>query len=145
MPPRPLGSSNFSFIWRRQVQARDGLQFLSQFKSDPSAMYDLRRVSAEYYPGIALQQLTDNQVLAFVARLTTTGELVFVREEPAHGGNATQSTDSQQAAPAASVPAPSSSKAAAPESSTFPSNTNAAAQAAALVAAAAAGAGVCPH
>lgn len=146
MSLRPAGSSNFSFVWRRQIQTRDGLQFLSQFKSDPSAMYDLRRVSAEYFPGNALPMLTDDQVLAFVARLIATGELFFAREEPAHGGSATQSADSQQAtAPAASAPAPSSSKAPPPESSTLPSNTNAAMQAAALVAAAAMGAGVCPH
>jgi hypothetical protein len=145
MPLRRAGASNYYFVWRRQIHPRDNPQFLSQFKSDPSAMHDLRLVLADTFPGISLTILSDDQVLAGIARLVGAGELLLAREEPRHGGSAAQAADSEQTdAPAASAPTPSSPKAP-PESQTLPSNTNAAAQAAALVAAAAVGAGVCPH
>jgi hypothetical protein len=145
MPLRRAGSSNYYFIWRRQVQPSGNPQFLSQFKSDPSAMYDLRRELAESSPGVYPSSLTDDQVLAGIARLLSAGELLIAREELRQGGSGGQPI-SQQAPPPNAAPAPSSSpKAPPPESPTFASNTNAAAQAAVLVAAAASGAGFCPH
>ncbi len=146
MPLRRAGSSNYYFVWRRQIQPSDNLQFLSQFKSDPSAMYDLRRELAEASPGVYSTFLTDDQVLAGVARLLGAGELLIAREELRQGGSGGQPGAAQQAPPPNGAPASSSSsKAPAPESPTFPSNTNAATQAAALTAAAATGAGFCPH
>ncbi len=50
-PLRRAGLSNYYFIWLScQVQLRNRPQFLLQFKSDPGAMYDLRRALSEYYP-----------------------------------------------------------------------------------------------
>jgi hypothetical protein len=146
MSLRRAGLSNYYFIWSRQIQPGNRSQFLYQFKNDPSAMYDMRRIFAESFPGVSLARLTDDQVLAGIAKLTAAGELVIAREDTEHGGSATQPAAGQGEAPPASTAAPSrSSKAPPPESSTLPSNTNAAMQAAALVAAAAMGAGVCPH
>jgi hypothetical protein len=145
MPLRRAGSSNYYFVWRRQIQPGGNPQFLSQFKNDPSAMYDLRRELAESSPGVYPASLTDDQVLAGAARLLGAGELLIAREELRQAGSGGQPGASQEA-PASSAPAPSSSpKAPPPESPTFASNTNAAAQAAALAAAAATGAGFCPH
>jgi hypothetical protein len=145
MPLRRAGLSNYYFIWRRQVQLRNRPQFLLQFKSDPGAMYDLRRALSEYYPGVSLPLLTDDQVIAGITKLVSAGELFIAKEEPVHGGSATQPDAAGPSSPPPSSPAPGpSSKSQAPESATFASNTNAAAQAAALSAAAASGAAVCP-
>ena len=146
MPLRRAGSSNYYFIWRRQVQPSGNPQFLSQFKSDPSAMYDLRRELAESSPGVYPSSLTDDQVLAGIAKLTAAGELVIAREDTEHGGSATQPVAGQQGPPPASTAQPSSSsKSQAPESPSLPSNTDPASQAGALAEAAAMGAGVCPY
>jgi hypothetical protein len=146
MPLRRAGLSNYYFIWNRQIQPGNRSQFLSQFKNDPSAMYDLRRILAETFPGISLAMLTDDQVLAGIAKLTAAGELVIAREDTEHGGSATQPVAGQQGPPPASTAQPSSSsKSQAPESPSLPSNTDPASQAGALAEAAAMGAGVCPY
>lgn len=144
MPPRRAGLSNYYFVWRRQLLPRDRSQFLFQFKSDPIAMQDLRRVLEETFPGVPQTRLTDDQVLAGIGRLVSAGELLIAREEPRHGGSATPSNDSQPDSPPNAAPPSSASKAPPPENPTLPSNTNAAMQAAALTNAAAMGAGVCP-
>ncbi len=148
MSLRRLGISNYHLFWRRQIQSGDEsveLRFLAQYKDDPGAMRDLRALLAESALGIPNTRLTDDQVLAGIARLLASGELLAVRELPVHGGSATQPDAAGPSDAPAPSPAPSSSSKPGPESPTLPSNTNGAAQAASLIAAASSGAPFCAH
>jgi hypothetical protein len=149
MSLRRLGISNYHFFLDRQVQAvgddEAARRLLAQFNGDLSAMRDLRALLAESNSGIPNTRLTDDQVLAGIARLLASGELMLVREGPMQGGSTSQAgTSSQPDAPPASAPA-TASKSQTPENPSLPANTDGAAQAAVLAAAAAGGAPFCAH
>jgi hypothetical protein len=118
---------------------------LSHFKSDLSAMRDLRALLADSNTGTPNPRLTDDEVLVGIARLLASGELMLVREGPMQGGAATQATTSSQSDTPPASPPPASSKSQAPENPGLPPNTDGAAQAAVLAAAAASGAPFCSH
>jgi hypothetical protein len=149
MSLRRLGISNYHFFLGRQVQAvgddETARRLLEQFKGDLSAMRDLRALFSESNTGIPNTRLTDDQVVAGIAHLLASGELMLVREGPMQGGSAAQAgTSSQPDAPPASAPA-TASKSQGPENPSLPPNTDGAAQAAVLAAAAASGAPFCAH
>jgi hypothetical protein len=148
MSLRRLGISNYHLFWRRQIQwtGDDSAAnlLLAQFKGDPSAMRDLRALLTESGTGIPNTRLTDDHVLAGVARMLASGELVLVKEGPMLGGSGTQESSSQPDAPPPSPPA-TASRSQAPENPSLPPNTDGAAQAAVLAAAAANGAPFCSH
>jgi hypothetical protein len=143
MPLRRVGLSNYQFIWRRQLQPGDKPSFLAQFKSDPSAMHDLRSILAHKYPGIPLSKLSDDQVIDAISRLVAAGELLIAREEPRHGGSAKQ-PDIPPDPPPGPSPSPSGPVGPPPEPPSLPPNLDPAALLAALLAAALAGLGVLP-
>lgn len=102
MSPRRLGISNYFVVLRTDLQALRGDEanrgFLRQFKTDPSAMRDLRTILAAS-PGIGMRPLlSDEDVLAGVARLMASGQLVMARVRPARGGNATQEVQTSASA-----------------------------------------------
>jgi hypothetical protein len=141
------GTSNYYFVWRRQLQHGDNTRFLPQFKGDPSAMRDLRSLLDESATGIPLARLTDDQVIAGVARLLASGELMIAKELPMHGGAAAKTDVSgNDTPPEASVPLRASGKSNAqpPESPTFSSDVDGVSQAGVLTEAAATGAALCP-
>ena len=149
MRPRRLGISNYTLFWKRQVQnypdPKAGKRLLEQFKGDPSAMRDLRALLDESLQGFTNSRMTDDQVLEGISRLLAAGELIMVREWPAHGGAATQPQASSAGDDQKASPPPAASKSQPPESQTLPSNTDGAAQAAALQNAAQNGAPFCSH
>jgi hypothetical protein len=148
MPLRRLGISNYRLFWRRQVQSNDHetveKRFLPQFKDDPSAMRDLRALFEESTPADDKRQSNDNEVLAGIARLLDSGELLVVKDWVSHGGNATKPEGAKPGPPGGTAPGPAS-KSQQQEDPTFPPNTNGAAQAGTLTDAAASGAPFCDH
>ncbi len=80
--------SNFQFFWRYRVHpfgdAAAALQFLGRFKTDAAAMARLRGVIAQRSFGGDFSRVSDDQVLAQVAALLGSGELVagYQHHEP---------------------------------------------------------------
>jgi hypothetical protein len=148
MPLRRLGISNYHLIWRSQVQPPGGAfgqRLVGQFKADPGAMRDLRALVGDSFYGIPNTRLTADQIVAAVARMVASGELVIVRDMPEHGGSATQADVPGDPPPEQSSAPQRGSRSQEPDPPTFPSNCNPGAQAAAMSAAAARGAPFCEH
>lgn len=149
MRPRRLGISNYTLFWRRQVQTypepKAGKRLLEQFKDDTSAMRDFRALLDESLQGFTNSRMSDDQVLEGISKLLSAGELIMVREWPAHGGSATQPQASAAGGDQPAQRPVASSKSQAPENPSLPANTNGAAQAAALSSAAENGAPFCSH
>jgi hypothetical protein len=148
MPLRRLGISNYRLFWRRQVQANDEenieKRFLPQFLGDPSAMRDLRALLDESTGADSQRQTTDNEVMAGIARLLESGELLVVKDWVSHGGNATKPESATPGPPPGNSPGPAS-KSQQEEDPTLPPSTDGAAQAGSLTNAAASGAPFCEH
>lgn len=100
---RPLGESNYIFVRRGNLrESRDAgnhREFLRQFKLDAAAMADLRGVLMESRVGIRCDRLSDDEVLACVARLLASGDLILVANWAPHGNgdNASENAGSGQA------------------------------------------------
>jgi hypothetical protein len=140
---RASAASTIRFLWRdsafRFGDAEHALQFLGQFKSDAVAMGDLRRLLGERDWLADPGRLTDDQVLAAIARLLGSGELVAALEWKPRI-SAPQLPDSEPEAPA---PSREPSQQQEQETDTFGAGHDGAQQAAALRAAAEAGVPFC--
>jgi hypothetical protein len=140
---RASAASAIRFLWRDSAflfgDAERALQFLGQFKSDAAAMADLRRLLGERDWLASPGRLSDDEVLAAVARLLGSGELVAAVEWKPRI-SAPQLPDS---APEAPAPSRESSPQQEQESDTFGPGHDGAQQAAALVAASQSGAPFC--
>jgi hypothetical protein len=72
--------SNFQFLWRYRVHpfgdAAQALQFLTRFKGDAAAMARLRGLIAQRSAAGDLSRVSDDQILAQVAGMLGSGELV---------------------------------------------------------------------
>jgi hypothetical protein len=158
----PRLCANHYFFWRRQQitfqddetsaaeitnfgDGKSSQQLLAQFKNDFFAISRLRSLLNESRQWIDVSRLTDDQLLAEVARLILSGEL-GVASVPRQFSIGNSPADR----PTSSAPVPAAKPLAAgrsdePDPATFSSSLNALAQAAALAAAAASGAAFCPH
>lgn len=139
--------SNFQFFWRYRVHpfgdAAQALQFLARFKTDPAAMARLRGLIAQRSHAGDLSRVSDDQILAQVAGLLGSGELVagYQRHEaielPGEPGPEAAPT------PASTPPPPQTRERQEPDPPTFAAQHDGAAQAQGLAAAAASGVPFC--
>ena len=141
-------SPNHCIFWRSRVarfrDSKSAIQFLSASKGDAFVMSDLRGLLFESRLRIDVSRLTDDQVLAEIARLIWLGHLVIANDREGRSGASSQPVGPTQSTPAPGGPAVNSgSQSQEPEPATLPSNVNSVAQAAALSAAAASGTPFC--
>ena len=144
---RPGFGSQFGLqlLWRRVVHGLDdsvfAQRFLGQWKGDPVAMSELRRLLQEWPQGTEIARLSDDQVVAQVAGLIESGQLLagFDSNPLVIGPGATPMQEASPPPPSSSSARPAEES----EASTFPANLASAAQAATLVAAADAGVPFC--
>jgi hypothetical protein len=141
-------SPNHCIFWRSQIarfrDSKSAIQFLSAVKVDARAMSDLRGLLFESRLRIDVSRLTDDQVLAEIARLIWLGHLVVANDREGRSGASSQPAGPTQIAQTpAGVPVRSGPQSQEPEPATLPSNLNSIAQAAALSAAAANGTPFC--
>jgi len=128
--------------------ANAAMHFLRRFKHDYFAMSALRNLLAESPAHCELSRLTSEEVLAKLAHLIGSGELLVGCdwENLAGGGSGSDETEvSKPAAPAAAPVADRKTKEEAPEPPSFPASVDGKNLAAALVAAAATGAPFSPQ
>jgi hypothetical protein len=140
-------SPNHCIFWRSRIawfrDSKSAMQFLSAVKGDALAMSDLRGLLCESRLRIDISRLTDDQVLAEIARLIWLGHLVVANDREGRSGASSQPAGPSQITQTPTGVPVRSGPQSEPEPATLPSNLNSVAQAAALTAAAASGTPFC--
>ena len=139
--------SSFQFFWRYRVHpfgdTAQALQFLGRLKTDPGAMARLRGLVAQRSHAGDLSRVSDDQILAQVAGLLSSGELLAGYQQHQAIELPGESSAEEPPAPAAPPPRPARAERQEPDPPTFGGQHDGAAQALALAGAAALGFAFC--